>query len=463
MFCLVAAGFVDGRDRYINQGRLDPNITDANITVASSPFVVVTSGAYGGIADGSVLPTLLEADIYAAATLIFSIVDDVDVVFLPQREFADCEEVACAGLSTGEYNIRGEVRYCDNDVAGGGWMRLWRVNDSTCESSGWTSARSPFINGIDPFGCRPSNGCKSTSSQSPFVFSEVRGENWQAWGAGRVAAFHTTSAVDGITVSGNNSHVWAFVASAGGGFAGLCPCYPGFVPSTYTDKNLNVTGANWTCNRLPSISMEWKPLFDVDSTVCVGYVNSSAVNRFQREVPPRSTLSVAICKNGNGTTEDVKLSSGDLFVRPTVGFDKRLCGVSSTRTSISTSIAVDGSSLTTPATSTIFESDPLITSLVASPTTAPLITTTIADVAALDNSSTLIGGIVGGVAGLFILVGLGLAAFVRWQRRPNAVHPVAAQGEYGMLPAARAEQYSDVGDVRQTACEYESTSAPLST
>jgi hypothetical protein len=463
----VAAGFVEGRDRYINQGTLDPNITDADITVVNSPVVVVTSGVFGGNADGSVLPSgSFEIDIYAAATLVFSIVDEIPIA-LPEREFADCEAVACAGLPTGEYNIQGTVRFCDNGAAGGGWVRLWSVNESACETKGWTSARSPWTIGTDPIGCRPgmTNGCKSMTIQSPFAFNEVRGDSWSAWGAGSLGAFHSQSP-DGIRIVGNDTHIWTFAASAGLS-NGLCPCDSAFIRTPLADKNLNASGTDWTCDRLPTSSVVWKPLFTADAITCVGYAAMSGNGRFQRTVPSLTTLSVAICKNGNGSLEDVKLSSGDLYVRSTAGFDRRRCGLASTTASTLTSLVSlapprteksDGSSLSTSSVSSMATLPP---SASLPPSTgqsaASLFATTIFDVTVpLSDSRALFGGIIGGISGLFVLVALAASAIVCWRRRHPTNSPIAPQGEYGVLPASQAEQYSDVDDVRRAASDNES-------
>jgi hypothetical protein len=73
---------------------------------------------------------------------------------LVATDFVDCEAVACAGLPTGEYSVQGRRTFCDNDEAGGGWTRIWRLNDSSCESNGWTSDRNVRVSGVDPVGCR---------------------------------------------------------------------------------------------------------------------------------------------------------------------------------------------------------------------------------------------------------------------------------------------------------------------
>lgn len=223
VYCLVAAGFVEWRDRYINQGTLDANITDVDIRIVKSPAVAVTAGVFGGDGNGSVLPTNSERDIYAAATLVFSIVDTPAIGLPPQREFADCEAVACAGLPTGEYNIRGQVRYCDD-----GWMRLWSVNDSTCESNDWSSARNPFAAGLDPFGCRPINTtCRGKPIVSPFPFNEVRGANWFVWSFGSPGAFNSrVFPCEGIVVRGGNGTVWTLAAGFRQYAYGRCPCEP---------------------------------------------------------------------------------------------------------------------------------------------------------------------------------------------------------------------------------------------
>jgi hypothetical protein len=88
---------------------------------------------------------------------------------------------------------------------------------------------------------------------------------------------------------------------------------------------------------------------------------------------------------------------------------------------------------------------------------ASLFATTIFDVTVpLSDSRALFGGIIGGISGLFVLVALAASAIVCWRRRHPTNSPIAPQGEYGVLPASQAEQYSDVDDVRRAASDNES-------
>jgi hypothetical protein len=92
------------------------------------------------------------------------------------------------------HNIQGQARFCDTEMAGGGWLRLWRANESTCEQNGWSSARNPSALGVDPFGCRPGNElCTGKRIDSPFAFAEVRGGNWIVWAQNSPNGFDSIS------------------------------------------------------------------------------------------------------------------------------------------------------------------------------------------------------------------------------------------------------------------------------
>lgn len=120
--------------------------------------------------------------------------------------------------------------------------------------------------------------------------------------------------------------VWV-LALSGSVSSGHCPWHSGFVDSDFSTANLNAAGTNWSCGRLPQKSTSWNSAFDVTDGSCTG-AGTNDVATFQRSFdPPLTILSVGVCKNGNDTVEDIKLASGDLFVRGTIGFDKtKSCG-----------------------------------------------------------------------------------------------------------------------------------------
>lgn len=232
VYTLVSRGFQ--LDKFIEVG---PNDFSLLSTVASSA-VVVGEGFYGG-GDTDILDKYDHGNIYAAATLVFTVVAD-PVPPLPTRSFADSEEVACAGFDAGEFNIRGKLSYCEN-----GWMRLWRVNDSTCEQNGWTSNRSPNAIGFDPAGCRPIQkappSCVSVPTvRAPFLFRQVRAANWTMWLLGSPDGFDVgvDRVCDGVTVlDPNHNTVFAF-AAVGATTTASCPC------DSTTER---LSGASWLC------------------------------------------------------------------------------------------------------------------------------------------------------------------------------------------------------------------------
>jgi hypothetical protein len=170
--------------------------------------ILITAAGEGGTALlPSTLTNFFPGEFVAGATFLFTVASvNAPTALSSPRLFRDCEEVACAGLGSGEYNISGQVRFCDNGAAGGGWMRLWRANESTCESNNWSSGRNVQSAGsrVDPRGCRPATGvCTArNTTAAPFDFREVRGINWAAWVLGTPDGVHVSRLCDGIIVRG---------------------------------------------------------------------------------------------------------------------------------------------------------------------------------------------------------------------------------------------------------------------
>jgi hypothetical protein len=316
-----------------------PNDTWLNTAIADLGGTVVIGDSgegtalitHGIIVSGctSATPaTVYDKFLFAGATFLFEVVPTVTVA-LPQPQYADCEAVACAGLESGEYNIQGQARHCDNDEAGGGWLRLWRMNDTSCEANGWTSARNTGAVGNDPHGCRPASAaaCLGNRVNSPFPFNEVRGSNWIMWSLGTPNAFESPHPCEGVVIrDGNGASVWA-LAAGNAMQASLCPCDPQYMNATLNWPNRVMAGAHWTCDRIPTQSAgAWVKLFDgTSSFLCSSRANATARDllRFQRVLDsPQASLSVAVCVDQSPTLEDIKLAAGDLFVRSTVGFDK---------------------------------------------------------------------------------------------------------------------------------------------
>jgi hypothetical protein len=104
--------------------------------------ILATNGAAGGngLSVSGTKSGIKPSEFVVGATFQFEVVvGPGPVVSAPTTDFVDCEAVACAGLTSGYYNIQGWEHYCDNDAAGGGWLRLWRADETSCEANGWTS------------------------------------------------------------------------------------------------------------------------------------------------------------------------------------------------------------------------------------------------------------------------------------------------------------------------------------
>lgn len=336
----------------VTRVRLSPGVYSI-IGVATSlldrwltTFLIPGSVVIGDSGDGAVLAShaaqggngLLASSakgggnvLVVGGVFVFEVVPSASIA-LPLPEYADCEAVACAGHASGEYNIHGQVMYCDNDDAGGGWLRLWRTNDTSCEANDWTSIRNPAAVGIDPRGCRPTTNatCLGNRINAPFTFNEVRGINWVVWALGVPDAFESKHLCDGVVVrDGSGAQVW--VLAAGNplhpNLTTLCPCDSQFTNTSVNWANRAMAGAHWTCDRVPmQTGGAWTKLFDggASSFLCAGQSNATADDLlwFQRVLEtPQVSLSVAVCLDETGT-EDLKLSSGDLYVRATVGFDR---------------------------------------------------------------------------------------------------------------------------------------------
>jgi hypothetical protein len=473
VYSLISTGFVS--DRIIATGLQG---SEAALSAVSDARVVITAALLG---NGSDLSSPFNIQVgglgyfHVGATFTFELLPVMPAVPLTMDYFDDCEAVACAGLRTGYYNVRKLVRFCDNDERGGGWLRLWRATDSPCEASGWTSARNINANDIDPVGCSPAMQraarCSNSSRiTSPFAFREVRGSNWRLWGLGALNAFHSRLLCDGVIVwdvETADTVVWALAASGARG-PGYCPCDEEFAANNFTFASLNATGPNWTCGRLPFRSSSWNSVFDLATNGSCTGAASGDVTSFQRTLDmPLSSLSVGLCKNGNESTEDIKLASGDLYVRATIGFDRSnaaMCTRVSRENSqqLSTTESVRRGNTVSITTASLLS----VSSMGATPFAG-------SEGGVSADDDLLVDAIVGGICGTLVLVVTMAVCFVCWKRRsvlpsmPTTTTTAAAAvaNEYGVLPQSshsNGEQgYDDVTDVRRTRTEYESTASPL--
>jgi hypothetical protein len=425
VYSIVSVGFTS--DRFVsNANKSDSVAAGANFNGA----VFITASVSGGNGSLSSTANATGTALLCGATFRFAAAPSPPAAPLPTTEYADCEAVACAGMATGEHNIRGIVRFCDNDMAGGGWLRLWRASETRCEANGWTAARNPRASGTDPAGCRlVAPSCSATvDSQAPFAFREVRGGNWRVWAFGSPGGFDAVVPGDGVVVrDGNGSLVWVLAVGLieAALTSRLCPCEGAFRNSTASVANLDSAGAHWTCDRAPMRDAMWTPLFDGRSLLtCSGGSGEAAPHWFQRSLAaPQRALSVAICKD-TGIDDDLKLASGDLFVRSTVGFHK----AQSCQTSVSSTTAssTNGSTASVTHTATVL----VTTSQLASEETA-------VSAAAESTDVALIAGVVVALIGVAVAVGMRH----RRKRAPSemAIATVTSASNYGVAPPAKDE------------------------
>jgi hypothetical protein len=458
---LISTGFVS--DRIIATGSED---TEVVISATSSASVVATAALLGsGVPITSPVTVQVGGKEYfhLGATFTFDAVPVPPTFAFGSRDFVDCEAVACAGLPTGFYTVRSVVRYCDNDAQGGGWLRLWRANDSACESNGWSSARYINANGSDPFGCSPAvklaaRCSNSTAILSPFAIGELRGTNWRVWGVGSLRAFHSRALCDGVVLwdaESTDTVVWALAAS-GSLSSGRCPCDSGFVPTNFTTTNLDAIGPHWSCAHLPIMASSWSAVSDFETNGSCTGASGGDVTMFQRafQVPLRM-LSVGLCKNGNSSFQDIKLAGGDLFVRATVGFDKREhCDSPNSSSAHPTLTTTSGGSIGT--TNSVGRMDMSSIDSRTAPSSSPR-SMQAAPAFVPSNSAPLIAGIAGGIAVVLVLlvvVVVGVAVVRRCRRdvpldRPTVSDIIAARptpNNYQVMPAAVPMSAANVYD-----------------
>jgi hypothetical protein len=355
-------------------------------------------------------------------------------------EFADCEAVACAGLPTGEYSVGGKRTFCDNDEAGGGWTRIWRLNDSSCEENGWTSGRNIATDGTDPVGCRSGNtSCTQSKdiASSNHGFGEVLGKNWEMWAYGSLDSFGTD---DGVIVAANTQRLWTFSVSHNGAAPQVrCPCDPAFATSVTTILQLiNETAGAYVCDGA-SVFDQFSPVFRRGTLLCSPRGRDrrffiASLTEEQKSMP----LRVMLCKNQPDENEDIKLGSLDLFARRTPGFNRAV------HCAASTSVASTLSSSNPPSTTTLPVA--LTTALATGPTstTGPA-----------GSNVAVIAGAVGGSIGA-VLIAAAIAFVLRRKLgrqteakvdSSSAARPPSGQSEYGQLTLSAVTSNYDVGRV----------------
>ena len=344
--------------------------------------------------------------------------------------FGTCEDVACADLPSGLYNVSGNTRFCDNDAAGGGWVRVWRANDIACEANGWLSSRPNFVSGTDPFGCR-ANGTSSTTPPilTPYAFTEVRGSDFALWAVKEPVGFARSQGADDVFIRSDTFDVWRFVAGSSGSPQSLCPC---------DAPNVMTLNSFWTCDRAARPSAAWTPLFAAAGRspfLCAANASSTgAAGSFQRKSSASLTqLTVTIQRSG--ARSDIKLARGDLFVRKTAGFDKaQHCPKRATRSS--TAPLSVGASTAAPSDGSVSPS----------PLPSP------------GDSSWIVPTIIATVLAVLLLVAVGVIVAQRRSTRADATQLQATQSA-SRISSSSSNVYEDTSAVRSPSNVYDDASS----
>jgi hypothetical protein len=391
-------------------------------------------------------------------TFRFTIIPNEPPPLAIATDFADCEAVACAGLPTGEYSVGGGKRtFCDNDEAGGGWTRIWRLNDSSCEDHGWSSGRNIFADGLDPPGCRGRGfGCRQSENITTEndSFSELMGKNWEMWAHGTLDSFGTN---DGIFVIADTHRLWTFSVSSISALQAPpfhCPCDARFADmknATILDRIAQTEG-DYMCDYGTS-NRSFTPVFQANGpNLCSprGKDRRSflkVLTDVQRKLP----LRVHICLDSGAADEDIKLSALDLFARQTPRFNRtRDCPARTT------SIATAAATATPPSTTT-----GMPTTTMRSSTSAEQRLNTTAASAPAGSDVALIAGAVGGAIGAVLLAA---AIFLIVKRAQSSQKKTAAAASssienYGVLPNITDVAPVSIYDVGNVTLPRESASS----
>jgi hypothetical protein len=403
---------------------------------------VFTTAAIVGSTSSATVPFVTSvvpsANDLLGVTFRFTVIPNAPPPLTVATEFADCEAVACAGLPTGDYSVGGKRTFCDNDEAGGGWTRIWRLNDSSCEANGWTSSRNIHANGTDPVGCRSGSTICQTIRLPNNAFAEVMGKNWKVWAFGSLDSFATG---DGVFLSAETQRLWTFSLSHNIAVPQFrCPCNLTF--SSKDDgiiQRINETGGDYVCDAAVRSDSFVQVFQGTGPHLC----SPRGAGRlfFQKvltEEQRRLPLLVMICKNQVDADEDIKVGALDLFARKTPGFEKTIHCPTTTVPPATTTTAAKS------ATSTILTS---ASGVVQQATTE----------SPTDSNVAVIAGAVGGSIGA-VLIAAAIAFVLRRKlcrqteakvESSGAARPPSGQSEseYGQLTLSAATSNYDIGRV----------------
>jgi hypothetical protein len=309
LYSLVSYGFV--ADRKLRAFKLPP-------LVSGHPFSFTGLSEYDQNMQ-SLVPSrahsVFDESVGLGATLRF----EPEVTQpLPATEFVSCEAVKCASLPSGRYNIAGKIHFCENDIDGGGWLRLLRVNESSCEALGWTSSRNPHLedehSGI---GCRAVPALRKTCSfaqlTAPFLVRDVRGLDWNVLSSGNPDGFLQNSnpvteksrgheELDGVLLRVDGGPLLWTYAVGGGEPMRECGKCAGKLQCSFAARHGQ------------------RRFREPESVKRCGNASAFDFNQTLDKADAAAGLSIGLCADQGEDDEDFLVRRGDILVRSIAGF-----------------------------------------------------------------------------------------------------------------------------------------------
>jgi hypothetical protein len=236
---------------------------------------------------------------------------------LPATEFVSCEAVKCASLPSGRYNIAGKIHFCENDIDGGGWLRLLRVNESSCEALGWTSSRNPNADESQGIGCRAvpalRKKCSFAQLTAPFLIRDVRGLDWDVLSMGSPDGFLHNSKFNPVTEkSRGHQQLDGVILRVDGG--PLLWTYAVGASMSECEKCGGKLQCSFSARRSRAQFREPEIV-----TRC-GNVSAFDFNQALDKADAASSLLVGLCADQDESDEDFLVRRGDILVRSIAGF-----------------------------------------------------------------------------------------------------------------------------------------------
>jgi hypothetical protein len=268
---------------------------------------------FGGV------PSVLDRNLGLGATLRF----EPEVTGpLPPTAFGSCEAVKCASLPSGRYNVAGKLQFCENDVDGGGWLRVLRANESSCEALGWTASRNNRVSDESAgIGCRVAetsgSACSSARLTAPFLIRDVRGLNWDVLSLGDPDGFPQERQFDPVTEQSRGRQADGVMLRVDGG--PLLWIYT-FVSADPMNECMRCGGKLQCWVGVRNVSGDFRAPSQVakcgDSAVSAKFDFMQSVEKADAS----RDLIVDLCVDEGTQNEDLLVRAGDILVRSTVNF-----------------------------------------------------------------------------------------------------------------------------------------------